>query len=69
VQENGIFFWLDPLGSCPPKIALQSLDPLYWNEEIYQDASGAECGLYAIAQILNWKKNDGKPDCYKMEDS
>jgi len=41
VHENGNFFWLDPLGSIPPKIAMKHLDP-YWNEDIYQRADGAE---------------------------
>jgi len=67
VHENGNWFWLDPLGAVPPKIAIKHLNP-YWNEDIYQDASGAECGIYAIGQILNWIKNAGKPADIKMED-
>ena len=67
IHDNGKFFWVDPLGAAPPKIAMNHLDP-YWSETIYQDATGAECGLYAIKIIQNWAQNDDKADCYKAED-
>ncbi len=67
VHENGNWFWLDPLGSVPPKIAMKHLNP-FWSEEIYQRADGAECGLYALQFILNWRKNAHKPAKDRMED-
>ena len=67
VHENGDWFWIDSLGAIPPKIAMKHLNP-YWSEEIYQDASGAECGLYSIAFILNWRKNAHRSAEDRMED-
>lgn len=56
IFQDGKWYWLDPLGSVPPKIAINRLSPLVYSDEIYQDASGAECGLYAIKFILDWNK-------------
>jgi hypothetical protein len=57
IRDKGTWFWIDPLGATPPKIAHEYLKPLKFNESILQDANGAECGLYCIKIILDWLKN------------
>ncbi len=58
IYDNGTYYWIDPLGAVPPKIAIKELTPLKWSSEIYQDATDASCGLFAIKIILKWRKNN-----------
>lgn len=57
IKDNGNYYWIDPLGAVPPKIAIKQLKPLRYNKIIYQNATDATCGLWCIKIILHWKKN------------
>lgn len=56
IYDNGTYYWIDPLGAIPPKIAIKELKPLRYNKIIYQDARDATCGLWVIKIILHWKQ-------------
>ena len=56
IWDKGTYHWIDPLGGVPPKIALKVLKPLRYSSEIYQDATDASCGLWAIKIIIDWKQ-------------